>query len=352
MDQLTVATLADRLVRRHPDRDRLGSATASLAESLVELGRRSPAGSCLIIGGSLSRGEPCIRASAGAWTLHSDLDLLLVHDDVLPPVLPATFSSFLENELPNADVMTLSSGQFAALDTSLGYDFKENGIVLSEGSVPAFESTSITPRDAREILAYTIFIYLWEALGLRSAQGEVSADLDYSYCRLTLKALRTVVMLHGGYAYHFDGELPDDLRRLLTSELAAHDALDNVPVLPAERFLPVMSLALEAHTARFGVGPMDAVSGTEYQGRPGSDYVTVHQQLAFEYMGALVRETDGGADQSKLPFLLQDVWRQVMARHPEIKAAETPAAYFERNKRSIQQTLLMMKLPAAPASQL
>ncbi|MEW1659170.1 MULTISPECIES: hypothetical protein [unclassified Streptomyces] len=41
-----------------------------------------------------------------------------------------------------------------------------------------------------------------------------------------------------------------------------------------------------------------------------------------------------------------------MSRHPEIRAAESPAVYFERSKRAIQQTLLMRKLPAATAIQL
>lgn len=337
--------LAAHLTRRLPA---LHGAQAEsgrrLAERLCLAGDEVAEGCSLIIGGSLSRGEPSLNSASTPESHFSDLDLLLVHEGRRPPEPTDDVLGRIRRHLPDADLMVLPADVYPRLPTSLGYDFKENGFCIN-GPLPAFEPTVVTRRDAFEICIYAQFIWLWTALARREAAGlGTTMEVTYGHSRVVLKLLRTAAMLHGGIGHHDAGGSPPWLAALLRDEAAFHDD-PSVAARPSPvRFVAVVRRVLAHHAELQGGERTDAVAGTRYEGLGGTAYVAQVQAVALATVRGLLARVGDGTTPGELADALVDAWDQVVHDHAIARPTHGPEEWFLLRRAAIQDALLEMKL--------
>lgn len=180
-----------------------------IADDLLSLGNRVPADDWLIVGGSLARGEPTFISRAVGERLLSDVDLLYVHYGDEPSMSVDELVIHAEKVFPTVDLMTLSLRDYRAIQTSLGFDFKDLGLGITEHGLPEHEPVKLDARDAYEILLYYSQAYFWLGVHDQWCADSDSARFHLTVNRLCIKILRAIAMVDGAYAHHdFDWMAP------------------------------------------------------------------------------------------------------------------------------------------------
>jgi hypothetical protein len=282
-----------------------------------------------------------IRRTPDGHRLSSDIDLVLVHDDLLPPMTVAEFLSRATARLPMATAFFLSGAEYRNIRTAFGQEFKGSGISLTHSRLPVHDPVVVTARDALEICIQSVFQYF---VGKAAARGHSENDYaQYSLGRCSIKLLRSGGMLYGGYNSRDVVSMELDLSALMKSE---YDLLDAPPTTPPSylRFWRNFSAVLDHFDQHYARKCMDAVTDSEYEGRPSADGVRRYQTAAMSLARAVLGRIDAVADLSNdaLIAVEQDAWAAVvMAGHA--RPFRSPEEFFQSRYATILDQMMEMK---------
>ncbi|MEV6276672.1 hypothetical protein [Nocardia sp. NPDC051832] len=336
--------LAGRLTARLCDAVKLEQVATQIAHDLLALGECVPADDWLIVGGSLARGEPTFIDSplSGESLLISDVDFLYVHYGDEPSTPIAELRASGEKMFATVDLMTLSLGDYRALQTSLGFDFKDIGLSVTDRGLPDHDPVKLDARDAYEILLYYIQAYFWLGVHDQWCAGTDTIGFHLMISRLCMKVLRATAMLDGAYAAHdFDWMTPE-LATSMRSELAWRRE-PTQPALDPGRFWTYVHEAFQRFDLEFGQPRSDAVNYSRYATTSSGRVVARHHQCAHDLARAMAAawvRTLGPAD---LATAKHRAWHQI-TRWTGTGKQPTPEDYFRRHKQEIYDHLLAMKV--------
>lgn len=316
MTAVTADQVAAQMTRHTALRLQARPSVLELARQLLALREAVPAGHCLLVGGSLARGEAAfIPAGGDQWELASDVDLVLLHTTSLPELSAEQLDAHARPHIPTATTMTLSVEEYGRLGTCLGREFKR-GITLA-GQPPACDPVELDTRDGYELLLYAVQSWCWD--GLSSAwQNGHTTSLDTKINRVCLKALRACVILGGGDRCSDLDAAPAPLRARLQAELTARTN-PGMHLHPA-RFWPLIADVLACFDQQIGPQP-DAVTATAYAHRPGAAAVAEQQRLAHALarlvwveLAAMPIDVRTTIDADTTVHVQRSAWREVVER--------------------------------------
>ncbi|CAN5596792.1 hypothetical protein BH10ACT8_BH10ACT8_08540 [soil metagenome] len=322
--------LAETLIRRLPSGVGFEHAGQQLARGLHACADGVPEGSHLLLGGSLARGEPLLRVNGGSDLLISDIDLLLVHDTLLPPFAVDKFVRRHRSALPTITLMSLSGREYQRLTTSIGYDFKDGRVALTDRS-PEFETVVVDPRDAFEVFIFGILLAL-----LGDSFLESRADAS----RAVGKVIRSVGLLdnvNAQHDFHSDREALAEAHRHQLRFL--RDPSKSIPPERPHELLSVFAAGLTAHDYAAGLQRDDAVEGSRFDGRPGSDTVREVQRALVLLLRRMIAAPPDEPPADKCVR----AWRSIVADHVVRPYAST-ADFCRSTVPLLRHALLDMKV--------
>jgi hypothetical protein len=343
------STLADKLaelslllVRRLEPSAELAHAAQSLAQQLIRTTEGVTPDNHLILGGSLARGEP-IFVRGRENELASDIDLLLVHEALLPPFAVKDFIARAQPALPTLTLMTLSMTEYQRLRTSIGFEFKDAGYSLNHRRVPAHAAVEVTTRDAFEVFIFGIFLYFMESLGQRWLSEEDSLGFRYALSRACVKMIRAGGMPLGAYSGHDLEQMRPDLADHMARELTWQR--DPVGVsLPPQRFWCIARDVLANFDVVHGQARNDSIVDSEYEHAPGADVVAYHQGIAMRIARAVLAAGDPEAlTAAKTAALIRHAWAEVV-RDGLVRPLFSPEEFFHLHAGTIRENLLALKV--------
>jgi len=338
-------SLGSMMVRRLADAAALESIATRMADDLLTLGRGVPQEDWLIVGGSIARGEPTFIRRDGKRLLISDVDLLYIHDGEHPAMPPQQLLRVAERVFPSVDLITLPVADYRVIQTSLGYDYKNLGIAITEHGMPEHEPVQSDARDAYEILLYYLQAYFWDRLHDQWLAGADSVGFHLAISRLCLKVLRASAMLDGAYAHHdFEAMAPHVAARM-RAELRWRTDPGQPPMNPG-RFWSYVADAFTRFDEQHGHQRPDAVSFSPYATTSSGQIVARHHRAVHDLARAMSTVWLADPTPQALDTVKHRAW-QGFTGWTGTRAQPTPEDYFARNKREINDHLLAMKVQVA-----
>lgn len=336
---LEVADLAQHIVRRLPRDVGFEDAGVSLARELNRCAEDVPPDAHLVLGGSLARGEPSIRVARQGFELISDIDLLLVHDSLLPPFTTADFVRRHESRLPTITLMSVSAREYQILETSLGYDFKDGGVVLTPHPLRS-PTVQTDHRDAFEVFVFAILLALLDGLLTLPAKG----DSHEAASRVLGKVIRSVGLLEGVNAQHDVVTIDPTLALCHRQQI---DLLHDPDKLPVQATPDVICSALAAglalHDAAAGRQRRDAIEHSKYQRRPGADFVQHAQRVLVQILRLTIAEGAALTDPRATSQARAAAWKTLV--HDGIARPQVSPEEYSRSILGLfRQALLDMKV--------
>ncbi|WP_328402634.1 hypothetical protein [Nocardia sp. NBC_00403] len=335
--------LAERITSRLSNAAELEQTAVSIADDLLLLGRCVPDDDWLIVGGSLARGEPTfISRSVGERLLISDVDFLYVHYGDEPSMPVRELRALAGKAFPTIDLMTLPLGDYRAIQTSLGFDFKDLGLGVTEHGLPEHEPVKLDARDAYEILLYYTQAYFWLGIHDQWCAGIDSALFHLMVNRLCMKVLRATAMLDGAYAHHdFDWMAPH-LAEQMRAELNWRRDPTQPPMDPG-RFWTYLHDAFQRFDTEFGLPRPDAVNYSCYATTSSGRIVARHHQAVHAVACAMADTWIGTPDPAALATVKRRAWQRTTG-WTGTAPQPSPEDYFRAHKQEIHDHLLAMKV--------
>ncbi|MBF6328424.1 hypothetical protein [Nocardia transvalensis] len=335
--------LAQQIIRRLPPAPGLAEAAYATAEDLLALGQSVPVHHWLIVGGSFARGEPTYIPRNGGHQLLSDVDFLYVYT-ALPALPEVEFMNLAGKSFPTVELMTLSLRDYKALQTSLGYDFKNLGLSLNDHGLPGHDPVELDARDAYEILLFYTQAYFWYAVHDQWQAGIGSMQFHLTVNRLCMKILRATAMLNGAYANHDFDRMPPHVAEQMRTELAWRANPTRPPLHPG-RFWTYLHQALTEFDQHFGHVRVDAVTGTRYSATSSGRIVAHHHETVHELVRPMTAVWNNTADFRALTTVKRQTWERITG-WTGTRVPSTPETYFQQHKQEIHDHLLAMKVQA------
>ncbi|WP_433574197.1 hypothetical protein [Nocardia brasiliensis] len=336
-------TLARRIVSRR-DNAALDYPALQIAGDLIDIGTLVPAQDWLILGGSLARGEMFFfRDDGGDYTPLSDIDMLYVHVGDTASIDTAVLAQRAEKTFPQVDLIVLPLVDYRKLGTSLGYEYKNLGVPLTEHGLPPHNPVTLDARDSYEMLLLRIQQYFCDDLLEQWVAGSHTDEFHLTVNKLCMKVLRSAAMLQGAHGYHDLDAMDDALAYWMHAELLWR-ADPRHPALEPGRFWNYLHHALGRFDAEFGRPRTDAVACTRYAVTSSGRVVGRHQQVAHELGTAVARDwVRDPSDPARLQGVKQSTWARI-TRWTGTHISSGPEEYFQRHKRDIFDHLLAMKV--------
>ncbi|WP_454196043.1 hypothetical protein [Nocardia sp. Marseille-Q1738] len=334
--------MAHRITGRLADAAELEPAAMSIAADLLSLGQSVPPDDWLIVGGSLARGEPTfIRHDAGRLLI-SDVDFLYVHygDEPSTPVFELV--KLAEKSFPTVDLMKLSLSDYRAIQTSLGHDFKNIGLAVTEHGLPDHDPVELEARDAYEILLYYTQAYFWLGLHEQWLAGHDSARFHLAVSRLCTKVLRAAGMLDGAYAHHDFSQMAPHLAEQMRAELRWRINPTQPPMNPG-RYWSYLHDAFQRFDGEFGRPRADAVNYSRYATTSSGQIVARHHQAVYALARAMAETWIADPDPKALATVKRRAWERITGWTGS-RPRTTPESYFGDCKQEIHDHLLAMKV--------
>lgn len=343
-----IDALAAYLVRRIPNTsEKLMFRVRALATDLLAVGKNVPPDCALLLGGSLARGEPCIHVHGTDTLVYSNADLMFLHGEVVPPKSFRDFWSRTKNEAPYVSLSYLRQTQFEALATVIGKEYRKHTVQLSEAPVGYLPSPTLTARDAFEIAIDSFAEYFERDIAGQYARGQASNFLAYTMNRVELNALRSVIILNGGFSYHDIEVLPSSLQELATSALDWRDAVSAPAHYDHFHLLQTFDAVLYHHQ-KFGYGQNhgNAVSGSQFDGQCGSQYVIAFQEFVLAFLQMLLSQIgEKLADAQTIHQIEKQSWQDLLSQFPwVVRASSLPHVTLNTLGSYYREQLLQMKL--------
>ncbi|WP_330231413.1 hypothetical protein OHA40_02360 [Nocardia sp. NBC_00508] len=339
---MEAAALAERIICRLSNVADLEPKAIGIADDLLSLGNRVPADDWLIVGGSLARGEPTFISRAVGERLLSDVDLLYVHYGDEPSMSVDELVIHAEKVFPTVDLMTLSLRDYRAIQTSLGFDFKDLGLGITEHGLPEHEPVKLDARDAYEILLYYSQAYFWLGVHDQWCADSDSARFHLTVNRLCIKILRAIAMVDGAYAHHdFDWMAPH-LAEQMRAELFWRRDPTQQPMDPG-RFWTYLHDAFIRFDDEFGQQRSDAVNYSRYATTSSGRIVARHHQAVHALSRAMADAWIAEPDPMVLATVKRRVWERITGWTGNAHKP-TPEDYFRAHKQAIHDHLLAMKV--------
>ncbi len=315
----------------------------AVAEDLITLGRRVPADDWLIVGGSLARGEPSFLGQPnGKYLLVSDVDFLYVHYGDEPSTSIRELRSMAEKLFPTVDFMTLGLGDYRAIQTSLGFDFKDLGVALTDHGLPEHAPVELDARDAYEILLYYVQAYFWLAVHEQWRAGADSVQFHLVVNRLSMKVLRATAMLDGAYAHHDFDQMAPHLAEQMRAELRWRGDPSTPPLEPG-RFWTYLHDAFKRFDDEFGLPRPDAVNHSRYATTSSGRVVARHHHASYTLARAMTEAWIASPDPEVLATVKRGTWQRITGWTGTV-AQPGPEDYFRAHRREIHDHLLAMKV--------
>ncbi|MGO4616570.1 hypothetical protein AB4305_13535 [Nocardia sp. 2YAB30] len=334
--------LAQRITRRLNDAPDLQGTAVSIADDLLLLGQRVPQDDWLIVGGSLARGEPNFIWQNGERLLISDVDFLYVHYGDQPSMQVPELMALAENYFPTVDLMTLSLSDYRTIETSLGHDFKNVGLAVTEHGLPAHRPVGLDARDAYEILLYYTQAYFWFEIHDQWCEGKDSAYFHLTVNRLCMKVLRATAMLEGAYAHHDFDQMAPHLAQQMRAELGWRIEPTQLPMDPG-RFWSYLHDAFLRFDGEFGQPRPDAVNYSRYATTSSGRIVARHHQAVHALARAMADAWIGAPDPEALATVKRRAWERITG-WTGTTPQPSPEDYFRAHKQQIHDHLLAMKV--------
>jgi hypothetical protein len=336
------AALAERITSRLPHATAVAREALDIAEDLRTLGHCVPADDWLIVGGSLARGEPTFIRHDGKPLLISDVDLLYVHYGDHPSTHIRELVALAEKHFTTVDLMALPLGDYRAIQTSLGHDFKNLGLPVTDHGLPDHHPVTLDARDAYEILLYYTQAYFWLGLHDQWSAGTASTHFHLLVSRLCVKILRATAMLDGAYAHHDFGHMAPHLAEQMRAELRWRADPTQPPMDPG-RFWTYLHHAFTRFDTEFGQPRPDAVNYTRYAVTSSGRIVARHHQTVHALARAMADAWHTTPDPTALTTVKQRAWQRITGWTGSAHR-ESPEDHFRTHKHTIHDHLLAMKV--------
>ncbi|MGI5219307.1 hypothetical protein [Nocardia sp. CA-290969] len=330
------------IVRRLADSAELDDLATDIADRLLSLGRRVPPEDWLIVGGSLARGEPTFVRHDQQHVLASDIDFLYVHSGQRPSMPVTELAELAEQYFSTVDLMVLPLSGYRRIQTSLGYDFKNLGVALTDTGLPGHTPVELDPRDAYEILLYYTQAYFWCGLHDSWLNGEDTAQHHLVTNRLCMKILRATAMLDGAYAHHDFKRMPRSIADRMRAELRWRRDPSQPPMAPG-RFWTYLAEALARFDTEFGQRRADAVNYSRYATTSSGRIVARHHQAAHQLARTMADAWLVTSDPRALATVKHRAWAEYTG-WDGTHIQPSPEDYFRRHKQDIHHHLLAMKV--------
>ncbi|MGW4773166.1 hypothetical protein ACWEO2_34665 [Nocardia sp. NPDC004278] len=339
---MKTVTLAERITSRLSNAPELEHAARGIADDLRSLGHCVPADDWLIVGGSLARGEPTFIRHQGDPLLISDVDFLYVHYGDAPSMSVGELRILAEKTFPTVDLMTLPLGDYRAIQTSLGFDFKDLGLAVTDHGLPEHESVQLDTRDAYEILLYYTQAYFWLGLHEQWCTGTDSVHFHLMVNRLCMKILRATAMIDGAYAHHDFDSMAPHLAEQMRAELHWRRDPTQPPKDPG-RFWTYLYDAFQRFDTEFGQPRADAVNYSRYATTSSGRVVARHHQAVHALARAMADAWIAAPDSAALATVKRRAWERITGWTGSGRQ-RSPEDYFLTHKQEIHDHLLAMKV--------
>ncbi|NKY31407.1 hypothetical protein [Nocardia gamkensis] len=339
---MDTTTLAERITSRLPHAAAVAREAFDIAEDLRTLGHCVPADDWLIVGGSLARGEPTFIRIGGKPLLISDVDLLYVHYGDHPSTQVHDLMAIAEKYFATVDLMTLPLSDYLAIQTSLGHDFKNLGLPVTDRGLPEHHPVTLDVRDAYEILLYYTQAYFWLGLHDQWRTGAASTHFHLLISRLCVKILRATAMLEGAYAHHDFGQMAPHLAEQMRAELRWRADPTQPPMDPG-RFWTYLHHAFTRFDTEFGQPRPDAVNYTRYAVTSSGRIVARHHQTVHALARAMADAWHTTPGPTALTTVKQRAWERITGWTGSARR-ESPEDHFRAHKQTIHDHLLAMKV--------
>ncbi|MEU6585908.1 hypothetical protein [Nocardia sp. NPDC046763] len=339
--------LTRRITASLPGPDNAVTAAAGrVADSLCVFGRLVPFDDWLIVGGSLARGEPSFaRTADGQLELLSDIDLLYVHSGDHPSTSIPELQAMAEKLFPAVELMTMPIRDYRALATSLGHDFKNIGVALTDRGLPPHEPVHLDARDAYEILLYYVMAWFWSGLCEDWFDSRSTREFHLIVNRLCMKVLRATAMVDGAYRHHDMALMPEQVAERMRAELAWRANPLGPPADPG-RFFTYLHAAFDRFDTAFGRPRPDAVAFSAYSQTPSGHIVADYQQAAQQLGRALAHTWVTTGDRTDVASVVPSIWARVTG-WTGTNPPPGPQHWFSEHKKAIHDHLLAMKVQVA-----
>ncbi|WP_433204507.1 hypothetical protein ACQP1G_16090 [Nocardia sp. CA-107356] len=335
-------TLAERITSRLSNAAEIEQAARGIAEDLRALGQCVPADDWLIVGGSFARGEPTFIRRHGEPQLISDVDFLYVHYGDAPSMPVRELRILAEKAFPAVDLMTLSLGDYRAVQTSLGFDFKDLGLAVTDHGLPQHDPVRLDARDAYEILLYYTQAYFWLDLHEQWCAATDSVQFHLMVNRLCTKVLRATAMIDGAYAHHDFDSMPPHLGEQMRAELRWRRDPRQPPMDPG-RFWRYSYDAFQRFDNEFGQPRADAVNYSRYATTSSGRVVARHHQAVHAIARAMADAWIAAPDLAALATVKRRAWERITGWTGSGRQ-RSPEDYFLAHKQEIHDHLLAMKV--------
>lgn len=336
--------LARRITASLPGPDTAVIAAAwQIADSLCTLGHGVAFDDWLIVGGSLARGEPSFaRASDGQPELLSDIDLLYVYAGDQPSTSILELQAIAEKLFPAVELMAMPIRDYRALATSLGHDFKNIGVALTERGLPPHEPVQLDARDAYEVLLYYVMAWFWSGLCEQWFDGRATHEFHLIVNRLCMKVLRATAMIDGAYRHHDLQSMPEQVAERMRAELAWR-ANPLAPPADPGRFFTYLHAAFDRFDTTFGRPRPDAVAFSVYAHTPSGHLVADYQRAAQQLGRALALTWITTGDRLDVATVVPSIWARITG-WTGTTPPSGPQQWFSEHKQAIHDHLLAMKV--------
>lgn len=340
---MDVDNLAELITSRLPAYATIRDHARSIADELLTIGAMVPIDDWLIVGGSLARGEPTMIPGRGGLRLISDIDCLYVHYGDSPSMPVQDLISLASKTFPTVDIETMSLHDYRALETAIGYDFKNLGLALTDRGLPPHDPVTLDlPRDAYEILLYYVMAWMWHGCFDQWLSEEQAPEFHLIVNRLCIKVLRATGMLDGAYHCHDIAKMDPIVGERMRTELDWRADPSQPPLTPG-RFWTYVSDAFDAFDYTYGHPHTDAVTWTRYSHTSEGRIVAKYQRMICEIARHLAYAWQVQPSPSWQVTVLDQVWTRMSGWtgtfHPG-----GPERFFADNKQDIHDHLLAMKV--------
>ncbi len=341
---MDTTTLARRIITSLPCPDlAVTTAARQVADSLRQLGELVPTRDWLILGGSLARGEPSFaRTATGEPRLLSDIDMLYVHAGDRPSTSLREVLNKAEILFPAVELMSMPVRDYRVVATSLGHDFKNIGVPLTDHGLPPHTGVRLDERDAYEILLYYVMCWFWSGLSESWFDGDATVEFHLTVNRLCMKVLRATAMLDGAYRHHDLHLMAPRIAERMRAELAWRANPVGRPADPG-RFWSYLDEAFRRFDARFGRARPDAVAFSAYSQTPSGHIVAEYQQIAQRFGRALAHTWIATGDRADVATVMPSVWARITG-WTGTTPPQGPRQYFREHRAAIHDHLLAMKV--------
>lgn len=300
----------------------------------------------LIVGGSLARGEPSFAQTTDSTpTLLSDIDLLYVHSGDQPRTAVSDVRAMAEKLFPAVELMTMPVRDYRVVATSLGHDFKNLGLPLTDRGLPAHTPVRLDERDAYEILLYYLMCWFWTGLCEDWFADRWNREFHLTVNRLCMKVLRATAMLDGAYRHHDLHLMPTLVAERMRAELAWRANPLGPPADPG-RFFGYLHDAFGRFDTVFGRPRPDAIAFSIYSQTPSGHIIAEYQRAAQQLGRALAHTWVTTRDPTDIATVVPSIWARITG-WTGTTPPPGPQQYFRDHKQAIHNHLLAMKVQVA-----